>query len=120
MKASFSSSLRNALAGLRIAFQTERNLKIHLFIAAFVVVLAFSLSLAAYEWLWVIACIALVLMVELINTAIEAVVDLASPEIHPLAKKAKDISAGAVLLAAAFSVIAGIIIFLPKFLPFLC
>lgn len=66
------------------------------------------------EWIACLLCMGLVIGTEMINTAIEAVVDLASPQQHPLAAKAKDIAAGAVLIGAILSVIIGIIIFLPK------
>lgn len=66
------------------------------------------------EWLACLCCFGLVIMAELFNTALETVVNLVSPEKNELARKAKDISAGAVLIAAIFSAIIGLIIFLPK------
>lgn len=68
-------------------------------------------GISKMEWLFVLTAIFLVLVTELMNTAVEAAVDLAEPDIHPLAKAAKDTAAGAVLLAAVFAVIVGCIVF---------
>jgi len=102
--------------GIRAVFSSEANMKIHLTITLLVVVLGFIFSLSALEWIACILCFGLVIGMEMMNTAIENVVDLASPEKHPLAAKAKDIAAGAVLICAGISVVVGIIIFLPKIL----
>ncbi|WP_257667372.1 diacylglycerol kinase family protein [Parapedobacter tibetensis] len=110
-----SSTFINALRGIWEACRSESNFKIHLASALVVVVLGLWLELSASDWRWVVLCIALVFILELLNTAIETLVDLASPAYHPLAKKAKDIAAGAVLVAAIFAVIVGAIIFVPKF-----
>ncbi len=89
-------------------------MRIH-FMSAFIVIIAGLLTgLAIVEWLIIILAITLVIGAEMVNTAIEYVVDLASPEIHPLAKQAKDVAAGAVLVFAMASVIIGLLIFLPK------
>ena len=68
------------------------------------------------EWCWITLAIGLVLLAEMFNTAIEYLTDLASPEIHPLAKKTKDVASGAVLIAALVAVVIGLLIFLPKLL----
>lgn len=92
----------------------EQNMRIHI-VSAFIVIIAGVLTGLSYsEWLILIMIISLVIGAEMINTAIENVVDLASPEIHPLAKQAKDIAAGAVLVFVLTSVIIGLLIFLPK------
>lgn len=92
----------------------EQNMRFHL-ISAFVVISAGLLTgLTTMEWVMINLVIALVIGAEMINTAIESVVNLASPEIHPLAKQAKDVAAGAVLVFAIASVIIGLLIFLPK------
>ncbi|MDN4495340.1 diacylglycerol kinase family protein [Ureibacillus aquaedulcis] len=92
----------------------EQNMRIHI-ISAFIVMIAGLLTgLTKMEWVMIILVITLVIGAEMINTAIESVVNLASPEIHPLAKQAKDIAAGAVLVFALASVIIGLLIFLPK------
>ena len=102
-----------AYNGIRSAL-SEQNMRIH-FISAITVIIAGLLTgLAINEWLIIILVITLVIGAEMINSAIESVVDLSSPEIHPLAKQAKDIAAGAVLVFAIASVIIGLLIFLPK------
>ena len=109
----FSQSLSFALSGLLNAVRSQPNLRIHVVIAALVVIAGFFLRISRVEWVVIAALIAMVIALELLNTAIEAVVDLASPAFHPLAKTAKDTAAAAILVAAVGSVIAGLIIFLP-------
>lgn len=92
----------------------ERNMRIHLFCAVAVFIAGLLTGISVLEWLIIIMIIALVIAAEMINTAIESVVNLASPDFHPLAKQAKDIAAGAVLVFAMASVIIGLLIFLPK------
>ncbi|MCZ0940076.1 MAG: diacylglycerol kinase family protein [Caldilineaceae bacterium] len=111
---SFWQSLAFALAGLRHALRSQRNLRIHIAIAAAVVIAGIVLRISRTEWAVVVTLIALVIGLELLNTAIEALVDLASPEPHSLAKVAKDTAAGAILVAALGSVAAGLVIFLPR------
>ncbi len=99
--------------------RSQTNAQIHA-AATFVVVGAgFFFRLAAIEWALIVAAIALVWTAEAVNTAIEAAVDLASPEQHSLAGKAKDAAAGAVLVAASGAVIIGACIFGPKVLAWL-
>lgn len=93
---------------------SENNARIHLLASIVVILTGIYVELSAQEWLWIALAIALVWILEAINTAIEALVDLASPDFHPLAGKAKDIAAAAVLIASIFAVIVGIIIFFPK------
>lgn len=111
----FFRSFPFALEGLRAALK-EQNLKFHCMSTVIVVIAGFATGLTAVEWSIIILTIAAVIGAELFNTAIERVVDLASPEIHPLAKQAKDVAAGAVLVFALASVIIGLLIFLPKWL----
>jgi len=86
------------------------------FVAAIVVaVLAVWLGVGPRDWLWLLAAIALVWASELFNTAIERAVDLASPQLHPFAKIAKDTAAGAVLVASAFAAAVGLIVLGPPF-----
>ena len=108
----FKRSFLFALQGFRTAVATERNIRFMLGGAAFAVVMGLLLRIDALSWACVIICCGCVLSTELINTAIESVVDLASPEIHPLAKSAKDCAAGAVLVLAIASVILGLIIYI--------
>jgi diacylglycerol kinase len=68
------------------------------------------------EWCWIIIAIALVFITEMLNTSIEFLTDLVSPNYHPLAKNTKDVAAGAVLVAAIIAIILGLMIFLPKFI----
>lgn len=91
------------------------NAMIHLLAVFVVTALGFWLGLSAIEWCIIVLCFALVLALEAVNSAIEYIVDLVSPDYHLLAGKAKDIAAGAVLLAAIGAVIIAAIIFLPKF-----
>lgn len=104
----------DALNGITASYRSERNMRIHTAVALAALALGVWLRLSRGEWCWIALCIALVIMAELFNTAIEAWVDLASPNEHPLAKKAKDAGAGAVLVAAAFAVVVGGLIFFPK------
>jgi len=103
-----------AIRGIREVFGSEANMKIHIVITVLVIISGILFSISLTEWIFCLLCIGLVVGAEMINTAIENVVDLASPELHPLAGKAKDIAAGAVLICAVISVIVGLIIFLPK------
>lgn len=103
-----------ALAGIKAVVRTEKNMQIHLFVAVLVIVLGFIFHISVSEWLAVIICIGLVFSAETMNTAIEKLVDLVSPERKPQAGNIKDIAAGGVFLAAMISVVVGIVIFLPK------
>lgn len=104
-----------ALEGIITALK-QQNLRIHFASTLIVVIIGLITGLSSIEWLIIIIIISLVIGAEMINSAIESVVDLASPEIHPLAKQAKDIAAGAVLIFAIASVVIGLIIFLPKWI----
>jgi len=115
--ASVAASFRYAFAGLRYLLWTQRNAKIHTAIGLAAIVLGLLLNLDRYEWLTLTLTIAIVLAAEGVNTALEAVVDLASPNYHPLAKIAKDVGAGTVLLTAFAAVIVGLLLFLPRLLP---
>ena len=103
-----------AIAGVVAAVKGERNMRIHVVAAVAAISLGAWLGLSVCEWAVIILCIALVMSLECANTAIEAAVDLASPDIHPLAKKAKDCAAGAVLLASIGAAAVGCVIFVPK------
>ena len=103
-----------ALSGIKTVFTSETNMKIHLVITTGVIICGFIFKINVTEWSLCLLCMALVIGGEMLNTAIENIVNLASPEFHPLAGKAKDIAAGAVLICAIISVIVGSLIFLPK------
>ena len=109
-------SFKYAFSGLKYGFINTKNLHIDLIFIVALIVCGFIFKLSFVEWAIILGCIALVSSLELMNTAIEEVVNLASPDIHPLAKVSKDVAAGAVLLSAIMSAIIGIIIFLPKFI----
>ena len=112
-------SFRYAFFGIVEAYKGEQNLKIHTVIAVLVVIFGFVFKISYVEWLVCLVLIGLVLMAEFFNTAIEYVVDLASPEIHPLAKLAKDTASAGVLMMAIISAIIGLIIFVPEFIEFM-
>ena len=101
-----------ALMGIYIATREQLNIKIH-FLAVIVVTCAgIFFHITAYEWCLVVICYGMVLTAELFNSAIENVVDLISPGHHPLAGKAKDIAAGAVLVSAVCTAVVSLFIFL--------
>ncbi|MCJ8011415.1 diacylglycerol kinase family protein [Paenibacillus sp. KQZ6P-2] len=108
---SLISSFGYAIQGVWYALRTQRNMRIHAAAAVVVIIAAALLHLSWMRWVVLLLAITLVMVMELMNTALESVVDLASPEIHPLAKAAKDTAAGAVLLASVFALVAGIIVF---------
>lgn len=102
-----------ALAGLKFLLLKERNFRIHLVIMVLVLIACAFFRVQVYEWIAVLLAIGLVLAAEGLNTAIERLCDYACADYHPLIKKVKDISAGAVLVCAFISVIIGGIIFIP-------
>jgi diacylglycerol kinase len=106
-------SFRYAFAGIEGALRRDHHMRFHLAAAVVVIVLAIWLQVAPQEWLWLLAAITGVLVTELMNTAIERTVDLATPDVHPLAKAAKDTAAGAVLMAALFAAAVGFIVLGP-------
>lgn len=104
-------TFRYAAEGVMYALRTQVNMRIHVVVALLVIVAGLTLHISRLDWLFVCVAIAIVIVAELFNTAVEAAVDLISPDIHPLVKAAKDTAAGAVLLAAVFAVIIGIFVF---------
>ncbi|MGY0692887.1 diacylglycerol kinase family protein [Virgibacillus sp. FSP13] len=106
--------LRYAWNGFVEILKTERNFQIHTVAAIIVIGVSFLLQLPAVEWAMILFSIGIVFVAEMMNTAIERMVDYVKPDIHPVAKVIKDIAAGAVLVAALMAMIIGIIIFLPK------
>ena len=112
-RSSLVSSFRNALSGLNELLRTQRNARIHLAITLAVIGLAAWLRLSAADWALLAVTAALVWTAELINTALEAVVDLASPGRQPLARLAKDLSAAAVLVAAVGAAVVGALVLAP-------
>lgn len=114
-----TNSFRFASFGILQAYKGEQNLKIHTVMAVLVILCGFLFHISYVEWLVVLVLIGLVLMAEFFNTAVEYVVDLASPNIHPLAKAAKDTASAGVLMMAIISAIIGLIIFVPKMIDFI-
>ncbi|WP_155973353.1 diacylglycerol kinase family protein [Streptococcus ruminantium] len=109
------ASLEFAVTGLLTAFKEERNMKKHLVSAILVVLAGVVFQVTATEWLFLLLSISLVIAFEIVNSAIENVVDLASGyHFSMLAKNAKDMAAGAVLFISGFALLTGLIIFLPK------
>lgn len=113
-KRRFWTSVQFALEGINHVFKAERNFRVHVLIAVIVLASAFYFRLSSLEWIFILLSIFGVFVLELINSAIERVVDLIVEDYHPLAKQAKDIGAAAVLVYAVMTVIIGFIIFLPK------
>lgn len=112
------NSFRFAFRGIYVFFKNETHAKIHLLAVFITSGAGYFFHISATEWCLILLCFSIVLTAEAINSAIETTIDLISPEIHPLAGKAKDLAAGAVLLAAIFTVIVAAIIFFPKIFPF--
>ncbi|MDR6942093.1 diacylglycerol kinase family protein [Mucilaginibacter pocheonensis] len=103
-----------AINGLKYATATQLNFRIHLVAGIVVLAMGLAFHISASEWQWILLSITLVLVTELLNTAIETLTDLVSPTYNTKAGHVKDISAGAVVIAAVFALITGLIIFLPK------
>lgn len=103
-----------AINGIKDAFINEHNLRIHAFFTIIVVLLSVFLNLNAVEWSILIICIALVIGAEILNTAIEHMVNLVSPEMSAKAGRIKDLAAGAVLIFSITAVLAGLFILGPK------
>lgn len=118
-KKRLANSFKYAFEGICQAYVGEQNLKIHTVIAVLVIIFGFILKISYTEWLVCLILIGLVLMAEFFNTSIEYLVDLASPEIHPLAKATKDTASAGVLMMAIISAIIGLIIFVPKLISFI-
>ena len=105
------SSFKYAFNGIVIAFKEQLNIKIHVASLLFVICAGLYFGITLIEWILLAITIALVIGFELINSAIENLVDLISPQQHPLAGKIKDIAAGAVLVIAIASLVIGALIF---------
>ncbi|MEI6060416.1 MAG: diacylglycerol kinase family protein [Bacteroidota bacterium] len=112
----FVKSFLNAARGISILFKGQLNARIELTITGLVVFTGFVFQISASEWLIIVLCIALVLGLEGINTAIEILADKIHPGFDTEIGKAKDVAAGAVLIASVVASIAGFIIFAPRFL----
>lgn len=109
-------SFKWAFKGLFDLFRNHPNAQIHLLAVLVVAAAGFCLGLSTVEWCLVLLCMVLVIGMEAMNTALEYLTDLVSPAHHPLAGKAKDVAAGAVLICAIGAVVVAAIIFVPKLL----
>jgi diacylglycerol kinase (ATP) len=107
------AAFRYAFAGWWYMLRTQRNAWIHAVISTAVFVLGLWLGLGRLEWAIIFLTVGLVWMAEFVNTALEAVVDLASPDLHPLAKVGKDVAAAAVLVGACTAVVVGLLVLGP-------
>lgn len=114
----FIKSLKYAVKGVKISIH-ERNMKIHLFLAFLAVLLGFFLKISAIKWSIILLCIASVLSLEILNTAIEHLVDLACPHQDKRAEKIKDLAAGAVLVFSIFALMIGALIFYEPIIDFM-
>lgn len=111
----FIASLEFALQGIKTVFKEERNMRTHFIMGVLAIIIGFVFRLAISEWLWLLLAIFLVLVMEIINTVFENVVDMVTDfHFHPIGKKIKDMAAGAVLLTTGFAVVVGVLLFVPK------
>lgn len=109
-----SKSFTYAFEGIRTAFKNEPNLRIHTVAGACALLLGYLVKLPTIEWLILVFTIFYVITLELLNTVLEALINLVSPEIREQAKIAKDVSAACVFLGAILAIIVGAVLFLPK------
>lgn len=118
-KYSVGSSFGYAFAGIAAAWREGHNIRIQTAAGVLAVVLGFAFGISGPEWCAVLICIGAVIGGECVNTAIEDTVDLACEDLHPLAKSAKDMAAGAVLVMSIASACVGLVIFVPRILALL-
>ena len=104
-------SVACALRGVRVMILTQHNAWIHAAATLAVLIAGFTVGLAASEWCLIVLAMMAVWTAEALNTAFEFLTDLASPESHPTAEKAKDVAAGAVLITAVGAALVGVLIF---------
>lgn len=115
----FFKSTTSACRGLSSVFKTEQNFRIQVYIAVLVVLLSTYFSITKFEWMIVLLLIMLVLLTEIVNTAIEKFNDLLKPRLHHYVYAIKNIMAGAVMLVSTISFVIGLIIFIPYFINLL-
>ena len=118
-KRTFKGSVKNCLDGISYVTKNEKNFKREIALGIIALILSYILKIDKIEFIIVLTMICLVLTAEIINTAIERTVDLVTKEYHELARIAKDVSAGSVLVTSIFALIIGIIIFIPKIITLL-
>ena len=118
-KRTFKGSVKNCLDGISYVTKNEKNFKREIALGIIALILSYILKIDKIEFIIILTMICLVLTAEIINTAIERAVDLVTKEYHALARIAKDVSAGSVLVTSTFALIIGIIIFMPKIITLL-
>ena len=118
-KRTFKASVKNCLDGISSVTMNEKNFKREIALGIIALILSYILKIDKIEFIIVLTMICLVLTAEIINTAIERTVDLVTKEYHELARIARDVSAGSVLVTSIFALIIGIIIFIPKIITLL-
>ena len=109
-------SFRYAFSGLAELLRSQRNARVHLFASLLVVIVGLSLGVTRMEWCALLLAMMLIWIAEALNTALEFLCNLVSPDFHPLIKKSKDVAAASVLISAAGAVVIGVLIFLPYLL----
>lgn len=113
----FKQSMQHAVNGIKTVFQDERNFRFDVVAAIGVVILGFLLNIERVEWYWIVFCVFLMFILEMLNTVVEQLVDLmVEHNYHLAAKKAKDVSAGVVLMGSIFVLLMASGIFIPKIL----
>jgi len=115
----FKFSLQNAFEGIKITLRTQRNLRIHIIVGLLIISVSFLLKIDLLEFVLILLTVMIVLVTEILNTAIEFTIDLVSPQYNQLAKKVKDISAAAVLVSAFFAILIGLFILGPRLITLL-
>jgi diacylglycerol kinase len=114
----FLKSFVFAFQGIKYVLRTQRNMRVHFGAGVLVIIAGVIFGVSTAEWAALLVIMALVYSLEMLNTVAEAIVDMVTQEYHPLAKVAKDVAAGAVLLSALFAFAIACVIFLPRFLHF--
>lgn len=109
-------SFRYAFSGLAELLRSQHNARVHLFASLLVVIVGLSLGVTRMEWCALLLAMMLIWIAEALNTALEFLCNLVSPDFHPLIKKSKDVAAASVLISAAGAVVIGVLIFLPYLL----
>ena len=109
-------SVRCAVHGVAVLWTSQRNARIHRWATVVAVVAGAYVRFTGLEWCWIVVAVVAVWTAEALNTAVELLTDLVSPELHPLAGRAKDVAAGAVLIVALGSVLIGLLVMGPHVL----
>ena len=115
----FKNSFKYSFEGLKYAYKFEQSMTIHFFMTAMVILAGAFFKVSVAEWAVLLIMISIILATELINTALEAVVDLVSPDFHPLAKVAKDCASAAVFIYSIAAAILGFVVFIPHIINYL-